>query len=143
MCVGRSGRHIPPTKTGGVTRVGASGDRLILRVPTLVALLCAVFGTPALSRPVTPDDLYRIVTVSSPRVSPDGNWVAYVASTPSREKDADNDDLWMVSWNGREHRHLTVFLERLVDRHFTVNELSAGYRARLWRRASAARQQQG
>jgi dipeptidyl aminopeptidase/acylaminoacyl peptidase len=70
----------------------------------LAALICA---TPALSRPVTPDDLYRIATVSSPRISPDGNWVAYGVSTPSREKDSDDDDLWMVSWDGRERIRLT------------------------------------
>ncbi len=73
----------------------------------LTALLCAACATPALSRPVTPDDLYRIASVGSPQIAPDGNWIAYVVSTPSRQKDTDDDDLWMVSWDGRERIRLT------------------------------------
>lgn len=40
----------------------------------------------------------------TPSWSPDGNWIAYVSS---RSGERNNDDLWLVSADGSEHRQLT------------------------------------
>jgi Tol biopolymer transport system component len=46
----------------------------------------------------------------TPRWSPDGRWLAYVSS---RSGERNNDDLWIVSADGRENRQLTTGL--IVD----------------------------
>lgn len=43
----------------------------------------------------------------TPRWSPDGQWIAYVSS---RSGERNNDDLWIVSADGRQHRQLTTGL---------------------------------
>ncbi|HUG13659.1 MAG TPA: hypothetical protein VMM78_01465, partial [Thermomicrobiales bacterium] len=43
----------------------------------------------------------------APIWSPDGRWIAYVSS---RSGQRNNDDLWLVSHEGREHRQLTTGL---------------------------------
>ncbi len=35
-------------------------------------------------RPITAEDVYRIVTIEDPRLSPDGRWIAYVQVTPDK-----------------------------------------------------------
>src|SRR5690606_12188127 len=79
------------------------------RLPALaIALvLAALVCDPVSARPVVAEDLYRIATVGNPRISPDGAWVAYTVSTPHREEDKDNKDLWLVSWDGRKRLQLT------------------------------------
>jgi dipeptidyl aminopeptidase/acylaminoacyl peptidase len=79
----------------------------VTRVTRSWVVLTCLLATPALARNVVPEDLYRIATVGSPRLSPDGNWVAYTVSTSDREKDVDQEDLWLVSWDGRQHLQLT------------------------------------
>jgi dipeptidyl aminopeptidase/acylaminoacyl peptidase len=78
-----------------------------VRSMPILLLIFALLATPAFARGVVPDDLYRISTVGSPRVSPDGQWVAYTVNTSDREKDADQDDLWIVRWDGGEPLRLT------------------------------------
>jgi hypothetical protein len=52
----------------------------------IILMICALLATaPALARNVVPEDVYRIATVGSPRVSPDGNWIVYTLSTSSAE----------------------------------------------------------
>jgi dipeptidyl aminopeptidase/acylaminoacyl peptidase len=58
-------------------------------------------------RLLAPDDLYRALDVSDPRVSPDGLWVAYVVTTNDREADAPKSAVWMVSWDGSQRLALT------------------------------------
>jgi len=43
----------------------------------------------------------------TPQWSPDGRWIAYVSS---RSGERNNDDLWFVSPDGREHRQMTTGL---------------------------------
>ncbi|WP_395072541.1 S9 family peptidase [Hyphococcus sp.] len=50
------------------------------------------------------DDVHRIVDITEPVFSPDGNFVAYTASTHNLEKDATVSDLWRVSWMGDAER---------------------------------------
>ncbi|MDA1371688.1 MAG: S9 family peptidase [Proteobacteria bacterium] len=53
-------------------------------------------------RPLTVDDLIALNEVSSPQVSPDGEWVAYVVRSRDMEEDESNTQIWMVSGTGGE-----------------------------------------
>ncbi|MEO7960906.1 MAG: S9 family peptidase [Ginsengibacter sp.] len=54
-----------------------------------------------------PTDIYRLQNISDPQVSPDGNWVAYVLASVDTAKDKRNEDLWMISWDGKQNVQLT------------------------------------
>ncbi|MDB4907350.1 MAG: WD40-like beta Propeller containing protein [Gemmatimonadetes bacterium] len=58
-------------------------------------------------RALTANDLYRLRTVSDPRVSPEGAWVAYTVSTPDSTKDKSDSDVWMSSWDGETTLRVT------------------------------------
>ena len=58
-------------------------------------------------RPIEPRDVYRLTTVSDPKVSPDGNWVSYVLSNVDSAKNKRNSDVWMMSWDGLQSVQLT------------------------------------
>ncbi len=62
--------------------------------------------TPA-KRPIDPRDVYRLSTLSDPKVSPDGNWVSYVLSSVDSAKNKRNADVWMMSWDGQQSVQLT------------------------------------
>jgi dipeptidyl aminopeptidase/acylaminoacyl peptidase len=87
----------------------------------LGALLLAV---PAFARPLAADDFYRVQWASDPRISPDGAWVAYTVTRQLRpiehrdsaegdseagagSSDKEDQDIWLVRWNGRETLQLT------------------------------------
>jgi len=67
---------------------------------------CAAADTPA-RRALNTDDFYRVLDVSDPQVSPDGQWVAYVVGSNDRESDEARSAIWMVSWDGRQRLALT------------------------------------
>ncbi len=58
-------------------------------------------------RTLKTDDLFRVVDVSDPQLSPDGLWVAYVADSSDREADQVRSAIWMVSWDGTQDLSLT------------------------------------
>ncbi|MDH5758460.1 MAG: S9 family peptidase [Gemmatimonadota bacterium] len=59
-------------------------------------------------RPVGVEDLFSIQRVGSPRVSPDGAWIAYTVSTTSLEKEESFTRIWMVSSAGGDPVAMTV-----------------------------------
>jgi dipeptidyl aminopeptidase/acylaminoacyl peptidase len=61
----------------------------------------AAAQTPA-RRLIRVEDLYRMRTVRDPQRSPEGRWVAFTVSQPDSARDANDTDVWMVSWDG-EH----------------------------------------
>jgi dipeptidyl aminopeptidase/acylaminoacyl peptidase len=63
--------------------------------------------TTVTKRPIGPNDVFRLANLSSPKVSPDGAWVAYVLSTVDSTKNKRNADLWMSSWDGTQSIQLT------------------------------------
>jgi len=73
-------------------------------------LIAAIFISFTLlgQKPIVPSDIYKIKSVSDPRPSPDGKWVAYVLSTPDSAKDKSDSDIWMISWDGSETVKLTT-----------------------------------
>ncbi len=56
---------------------------------------------------LTVEDYFTIANISSCRVSPDGGHVAYVESRWEPERDARNNDLWVVSTDGLISQRLT------------------------------------
>ena len=51
-------------------------------------------------RPLSLEDYYRVKSVESPRISPDGRWVTYTVSTPVEESNADRVESWLVPADG-------------------------------------------
>ncbi|MDP2957497.1 MAG: S9 family peptidase [Longimicrobiales bacterium] len=83
--------------------------------PTLAALLFAAAvhaASPALAaqerRPLTVDDMFSVQRVGSPRVSPDGAWVAYTVSATSLEEERSTTRVWMVPLSGGDAVPLTA-----------------------------------
>jgi dipeptidyl aminopeptidase/acylaminoacyl peptidase len=65
-----------------------------------------------LTRPLRLDDLPRFAAVSDPRISPDGQRIAYVVTTIDLDANATRSAVWLVPFEGGEPRRLTV-----GDRH--------------------------
>ncbi len=111
----------PPTNraSSGCGSVTAGGRvRMIPRPPWgrpcgLPAACCCWFSSANTvradaARPLIPDDLYRVLDVSDPQVSPDGRWVAYVVSSNDRGADEARSAIWQASWDGRQRLALTA-----------------------------------
>ena len=83
--------------------------KLPLSLLLLTFIICtnAFAQTNAPKRPIAPNDVYRLTTVADPKISPDGNWVAYVLTTVDSAKNKRNDDIWMTSWDGQQSIQLT------------------------------------
>jgi dipeptidyl aminopeptidase/acylaminoacyl peptidase len=75
----------------------------VSRTRHIVLIAIAIFAVAALGqerRPVTPEDVFRLKTVSDPQLSPDGKLVAYVVTTIDAEKNKRNSAIWVVSTDG-------------------------------------------
>src|SRR2546422_9611135 len=59
-------------------------------------------------RLITLDDIPRFRSVGDPRVSPDGDWVAYTVTSQDLKADRKQSDLWMTSWDGATTLRLTT-----------------------------------
>jgi len=70
----------------------------------LAALLsfasCAFASVSADARPLTLEDYYRIVTVQSPAMSPDGKWVAFIRAAIVEAENRRNGELWIAAADG-------------------------------------------
>lgn len=88
--------------------------RLVVRlVVRLVASALPLIATPALAaaaerRPLALDDLFALATLDDPRLSPEGDWVAYTSERLERERDEVEVDLWMAPFAGGEPVRLTT-----------------------------------
>jgi Tol biopolymer transport system component len=71
-----------------------------LLVPNTIAQTVA-------KRLISPEDIYRMGSVGSPKISPDGNWILYTLSTPDSAKDRNKSKLYMISISGNETIQLT------------------------------------
>ncbi len=78
-----------------------------LRLLLLLFLVVPAMAQTPAKRPLRPSDVYRIKTIGDPRLSPDGQWVAYTLTSIDSAKDKRNTDLYMVRWDGSETIQLT------------------------------------
>jgi dipeptidyl aminopeptidase/acylaminoacyl peptidase len=67
----------------------------------------AVVARPT-QRPFTLQDLYRLKTVGSPVISPDGRWVVYTVKTTALETSKSFTNLWRVDAEGKDPTRLTT-----------------------------------
>lgn len=51
-------------------------------------------------RPITAEDVYQIVYVEDPRISPDGRWIAYVQMTVDRPNNTYSRNIWLADTTG-------------------------------------------
>jgi dipeptidyl aminopeptidase/acylaminoacyl peptidase len=80
--------------------------RLLLTLAALALVAPAAAQAPA-KRGFQTSDLFRLKTVRDPRISPDGEWVAYTVTQPDSAKDKSNTDVWMAKWDGSRNLRLT------------------------------------
>ena len=64
-------------------------------------------ANPLSKRPITIEDLYQIKTIEDPRLSPDGQWIAYVLVTPDKMDNGYKRNIWLVPTGGGEPVQLT------------------------------------
>jgi dipeptidyl aminopeptidase/acylaminoacyl peptidase len=60
------------------------------------------------NKPLTPDDLYHIVSLSDPRFSPDGRRIAYVRTEMKRDSNSYRSAIWVVDADGGQPRRFTA-----------------------------------
>ena len=87
--------------------------RLALPVALLLALATPsaaqeAGAAKAAGRAFTPADWYRVATLSSPAVSPDGRWVAFTVTTVKEDENRRHSEIWMVDAAGGEPVRLTA-----------------------------------
>lgn len=58
-------------------------------------------------RNIGPNDIYRMSTISNPKISPEGNWVLYSVSKIDSAKDKFSSKLYMITADGKETLTLT------------------------------------
>ena len=87
-----------------------------------LGFVLTLFTSSVLARPVTVDDLMRLRTVSDVRISPDGERVAYVVSTPSLEGNAFDPVLYVVPAEGGTPLRLT-YRARIANRPVPIPNL--------------------
>jgi len=80
-----------------------------------LAVLSAAPLTAQSTRAIVPADLLRLRAVGEPRVSPDGEWVAFTVSRADSTKDKRDSDVYMVRWDGTRTLRLTSSSESESD----------------------------
>ncbi|HET7638473.1 MAG TPA: DPP IV N-terminal domain-containing protein, partial [Ktedonobacteraceae bacterium] len=61
-----------------------------------------------MSRSITMEDLYQIKFLSAPRISPNGQHVAFVVTTIDERKHEYRSAIWMVASSGGEAQRFTT-----------------------------------
>jgi dipeptidyl aminopeptidase/acylaminoacyl peptidase len=81
--------------------------------PLGIAILsCLLAGMVEAQRVITPEDLYQLTRASDPRISPDGNLVAYVVTRPDQDHSKWHSEIWLAATDGsQEPRRLTDAIE--------------------------------
>ena len=85
-------------------------SRIGSRIAVLLATAAALCAQPA-RRPLKIEDMHRFHDVRDPQISPDGKWVAYTVSTVDTAADKSDTDVWMTSWDGKQHLRMTSSTE--------------------------------
>lgn len=74
--------------------------RAVLAAAAAVAMVSTVAPRAQTRRPLQPDDIFEIKNVGDPRISPDGQWIAYTVTTLDKKEDSSDTDIYMVSTTG-------------------------------------------
>ncbi len=77
------------------------------RLAMLALSTCVLVAATPAPRPITPDDIARLQTVSDPQVDPKGEWVAYSVGGTDIAADKQYRHLWMTRWDGSRTVQLT------------------------------------
>jgi dipeptidyl aminopeptidase/acylaminoacyl peptidase len=77
------------------------------RALILLVGLVVVAGAPAAADVLTPETFVSMIKCTDPQVSPDGAWVAFVATVPDAKANKSNSDIWIVPMGGGAPRRLT------------------------------------
>jgi acylaminoacyl-peptidase len=72
------------------------------------AFLFALVLAPAPADRLTVEDIFNLELASDPQISPDGTRVVYVRQFADIMKDQRRSNLWIVSFDGKDHRPLTT-----------------------------------
>ena len=67
----------------------------------------SLFAQAPAKRPLKAEDIFRMLQVRDPQVSPDGKFVAYTVTSIDRDADKRVNAVWMVNWEGTEDVQLT------------------------------------
>ena len=81
--------------------------RAFPRLAVLAGFLASSTQAIAQGRAFTPNDWYRLTTVSAPAVSPDGNRIAFTVTTVIAADNKRHSEVWMVPASGGEPMRLT------------------------------------
>ncbi len=74
-----------------------------MRTRTGLGLLCILLAAPAVAqqkRAFTPADWYRVTTLGSPALSPDGRLIAFTVTTVRESQNRRHAEVWIVSTTG-------------------------------------------
>ncbi len=70
--------------------------RIWIRMTAILTVLAAAGWLPAERRSLQPEDLYRVLEVSDPQVSPDGRHVAVTVTRVTLAENTADSDIWLV-----------------------------------------------
>lgn len=75
---------------------------------TLAVLIWSALLLPAQSKLLTVNDVFQLETAADPQISPDGKRVIYVRQFADIMADQRRSNLWVVNFDGSDHRPLTT-----------------------------------
>lgn len=81
-----------------------------MKLKNLLYLVLILFVSASYSqskRNFTIDELFKFTRVSDPQISPDGRWIAFVATIIDKENNRSNSDIWLIPSLGGTPRQLT------------------------------------
>jgi dipeptidyl aminopeptidase/acylaminoacyl peptidase len=103
----------------GVTIAAMPRRPFIPLLAFLPLLSLAATTQPAAKHAMTLDDLASLKRVSHPAISPGGKWIAYTVGHIDVKEDKNQNDLWMVNWEGTENVQLTYGPDSASDPHWS------------------------
>lgn len=74
----------------------------------LVSALCLSVSAQSTQNRLTVQDIFNLETVSDPQISPDGKRIIYVRQFADIMSDKRCSNLWIVNFDGSDHRPLTT-----------------------------------
>src|SRR5882724_5383767 len=71
-----------------------------MKYPIIGALLLSAIAARADARPLAVEDYYRMVSVQTPAMSPDGRWVAFIRTAIVEAENRRQSAMWIVPADG-------------------------------------------